>query len=119
MARPLVIVGTGNYWHSLVKPSLKALQEANIVSDVVSVDIKEDLISERHVVRQPGQLLSKIVDALGLNNPFVMLAHPNHLHAPEARELLENSTCEPSVIIEKPYANLLPGYHIHRWRQPL
>ena len=104
MPRHLVMVGTGNYWKGLVKPSLEALTKQGLISGVTTIDISADPESPDHRIREEGQPLSEIVDSLGQEEPYVLLAHPNQLHTPDAKDILENTRSNPRVLIEKPYA---------------
>jgi len=104
MARHLIQVGAGDYW-GLVEKSIAPLKAAGLIDGVTTVDIKSQAPSEHpHVQRQADEPLSAIVDRLGHVAPFVILAHPNELHVPEAVELMANSRSSPKLLIEKPYA---------------
>ncbi len=106
MTRDLVMVGTGDYWRGLVKPSLSALQKTGLVNRISTVDIAEQEAVDgmTHVVRKADQPLSELVDGMGYQEPFVILAHPNQLHVPDALDLIDNSASKPKLLIEKPYA---------------
>src|SRR3989338_9244424 len=104
MPRHLVMVGTGDYWKGLVKPSLEVLTAQGLISGVTTVDVEKDPESPDHIVRDDGQPLSEIVDSLEQEEPYVLLSHPNQLHTLDAEEVLENAKSNPRILIEKPYA---------------
>jgi len=106
MARALIVVGAGNCWTDLVQPSSKSLQQLGLIGDIVTVDIvpKDQGAVSRHVIREQGQDLSNLIDGLGYPEPYVILSHPNQLHTPDAKELVEYSQSNPRILIEKPYA---------------
>ena len=105
VARDLIIIGTGDYYTHLVAPAVVSLRKQGLISSVITVDleVKERPLGVKHVVRQPGQAITELVDQLGLDEPIIILSHANELHATEAYELLGASS-KPRILIEKPYA---------------
>src|SRR3989338_5429118 len=100
----IILVGAGEYYRNFAVPSLQALQDAGLVGEIKLVDTRAG--EGIHYVRAEGQPLSEIVKASGLEDPVVILAHANHLHTPDAIEILtkNNTPKETRVLIEKPYA---------------
>jgi len=110
MKTNIITVGTGDYWHNQLLPTLAKLEREGLVHHQASVDItprteketeKENLPSVEHRIRKPGQPLSKILQDLSTEEPVVILGHANEMHTPDAQDLLENGF---KVLVEKPYA---------------
>ena len=106
MARDIIIVGAGNYWFNLVQPALPKLKSANLVNRITTIDITEQSPIEgtTHFIRQKEQPLSKVLDKIDYENPFVILSHANNLHTSDAVEVMENAKSKPKLLIEKPYS---------------
>jgi hypothetical protein len=124
MPRDLVIVGAGAYSFSLSGGSLEELLKTGEVRQLTFVDVEMTSAIERflkfgerfrYVPTKKEEPLVNVVDRLYAqttvkdlsnrrNSPIVLLAHPNELHYKDARSLMTDSCCRPSVLIEKPYA---------------
>ena len=109
MVRDLILVGAGAYFKDLAAPSVRLMQQRGAVGTFITVETQPIDGSDLHVVREPQQPLSAVVDDLVATGktperPLVLLAHPNHLHTPESADLLKNARSKPDVLIEKPYA---------------
>jgi predicted dehydrogenase len=107
MAKELFLVGTGNYFTELAKDSFAELQKKGIIGQVHGIDttLHDPSPGIAFQKREPETPLSQLVDSIATQSePLVILAHPNHLHAREAIELVHNAKSKPKILIEKPYA---------------
>src|SRR3989344_2810117 len=101
----LIMVGVGDYWKGFAKPTLAAMESEGLINLLANVDINPRSLSENypkeHYVREENQLLSELLAEKKELNPVVILGHLNHLHTPDAEELVHNGY---PVLIEKPYS---------------
>lgn len=109
MITPIITIGTGDYWHNLLLPTLKKLEQEGVAHHLVSVDIaprnekkeNEILLSVEHRIRKPEQPLSDLLQDLSSEEPVVVLGHANEMHTPDAEDLVKNGF---KVLVEKPYS---------------
>jgi len=101
----LIMVGVGDYWKGFAKPTLAAMESEGLINLLANVDINPRSLSENypkeHYVRGINQPLSKLLAEKKELNPVVILGHLNHLHTPDAEDLVRNDF---PVLIEKPYS---------------
>lgn len=101
--KPIVIVGTGDYYHNILAPSLFLLQEEDQLKILATVSTSDTgrIDGIKHYVRKPKEKLSRLLTPLKSEDPIVILGHANELHTVDAQDLLSSGF---TVFIEKPYA---------------
>lgn len=118
MAKHLIVVGgLGDYGTNLIRPCKDFLINQGYIDGISIVDITEgyqkldsDKINKLYsenikiFLRKKDSPLSEAIDSMGHDSPLVLLAHHNSFHTPDAIDLIENSSRNPKILIEKPYA---------------
>jgi predicted dehydrogenase len=108
--RDVVAVGTGQYYFDLVIPTLKYLQNKGAVRKIIAVDIndmpennpKDIPFYKRGQDESLSLAVARVSSDYSLDKPIVILGHANHLHTPDALDLLKNSP-NAQILVEKPY----------------
>ena len=105
----IVVVGTGDYFWGLLRPTLEFMQNFGLVKVLKTVDIREREEDKNalprnleHIIRVfPNQSLNELLRDLRDYNPTVILCHFNEFHTPDTANL---ASCDFKVMVEKPYA---------------
>lgn len=98
----LIIIGAGDYYRTILGPSLEILKNQGIVEVLATVSINENegIKDTKHLIRHPAEKLSHLLENFQNLNPIVILGHTTELHTDDAEDLVRHGF---RVLVEKPY----------------
>jgi len=102
MPKSIILVGTGDYYRTIVGPSLALLERRGRLRLVATVSRSADgrVGTIPHRIRGPKEHLSTLLSDLKTKDSVVLLGHSNEQHTTDADDLLSHGW---RVMLEKPY----------------